>query len=773
MRQKVILADDFTGAHDVGTPFAVSGFTTAVITDPEHLASVEADIIVIDTGSRDCPEAEAIQRLQKACLAIKEQNADLIYKKVDSTLRGHIGGEIACVLQMLGLRTTILCPAFPELGRTTVGGYHLLDGVPIDQTAAGRDPGSPVTTSCLPDLIKSQTSLDVYNVDLKIVSAGAGTIRSALNQIADASLTVLDAATPEHLKDIFAAVDVGARDTLICGSAGLAGSMAEHYCETSDRPDPVYEEEGASAGPVLTIAGSVNPVSVQQVAEASKIPEIEVLYLDSNTLLSDDSETEIRRVAETALAHLAVGSDTVIALAPDSVHRLACENKPKAQNGENSLVANLTDCFGKITKNLMGSCSPSGLVLTGGETAGRVVQHLGSHGTRLTGQVMMGVASAVLDGGPHQDTPMVLKPGGFGGSDGLITCIKHLRASDAQAAAVIGERPILGITIGDPNGVGPEVIVKALTSPELYRRSRPLVIGNAEVMRRHLQHGALPLEINRVDTPVEGKYTHGTLDVLTVDNIDVESLKHGEVQESAGRLAVESVIGATKLAMAHDIQAVVTAPLNKEAMNLAGYHYAGHTELIAELTGTKHYRLTLAFDEMLVSHVTTHVSLREAIKRLSSEGVVSTIEIIGNALKRMGIKDPRIAVMGLNPHAGEGGMFGDEEIRIIEPAVEKARLEGWNIQGPLPPDTVFLRALRGEFNGIVGMYHDQGHIPVKAVAFDRSINVSLGFPIIRTSVDHGTAFDIAGQGIANSENLAAAIRMAVRLVGDRWSVKEK
>ncbi|MEE2711127.1 MAG: 4-hydroxythreonine-4-phosphate dehydrogenase PdxA [Gemmatimonadota bacterium] len=773
MRQRVILADDFTGAHDVGLPFAVSGFKTVVINSPEHLASIEADIIVIDTGSRNCSETEATQRLQKACCAIKEQNADLIYKKVDSTLRGHIGAEIACVQRMLGQRATILCPAFPALGRTTVGGYHLLDGIPVDQTATGRDLESPVTTACLPDLIRSQTSLNVYNIDLKIVSAGEGAIKEALNQSPTASLVVLDAATPEHIKNILAAVDVGAQDTLICGSAGLAGSMADYYCETPDSTDPPYEEERPSAGPVLTIAGSVNPVSVQQVAVASNIPEIEVLYLDLNTLLSDNSESEIIRVADTALSHLVVGSDVVIALAPNSEDRIARDDKVKASGGDCSLVVYLADCFGEITKILMGSCSPSGLVLTGGETAERVVQHLGSHGARLTGQIMDGVASAVLLGGPYQDIPLVLKPGGFGDPDGLITCIKHLHASDAKATAVIGDRPILGITIGDPNGVGPEVIVKALTSPELYRLSRPLVIGNAEVMRRHLDHGSVPLEINRVNTPAEGKYTHGVLDVLTVDKVDVDSLKHGEVQESAGRLAAGSVVAATKLAMAHDIQAVVTAPLNKEAMNLAGYHYPGHTELIAELTGTKQYRLTLAFDEMLVSHVTTHVSLREAIKRLSEEGVVSTIEIIGNALKRMGIKDPQIAVMGLNPHAGEGGMFGDEEIRIIEPAVKKARMGGWNIQGPLPPDTVFLRALRGEFNGIVGMYHDQGHIPVKAIAFDRSINVSLGLPIIRTSVDHGTAFDIAGQGIANSGNLDAAIRMAVRLVGDSWSVEVK
>ena len=352
------------------------------------------------------------------------------------------------------------------------------------------------------------------------------------------------------------------------------------------------------------------------------------------------------------------------------------------------------------------------------------------------------------------------------------------------------ERPVIGITLGDPNGVGPEIIVKILSQEWVYELCRPLVIGHDGVLRKALSLAPLAeddspggrdggetapnLDIHVASQPAAGLYRHGTVDVLNASGAETGRLKPGQEQAEAGRLAVESVKRAARLAMANDIAAMVTAPLNKAAMSLAGYAYAGHTELLAEITGTKRFRLALAFDGILVSHATTHVSLRDAIDRLSEDEILTTLDLVGNALAAMGVAAPRIAVCGLNPHAGEGGLFGDEEIRIIAPAVEKARenaaTRGWRITGPLPPDTVFMRARKGDFDGIIGMYHDQGHIPVKAIAFDRTVNVTLGLPIIRTSVDHGTAFDIAGKGIADAGNLGEALRMAVSLVGEQWSI---
>lgn len=351
------------------------------------------------------------------------------------------------------------------------------------------------------------------------------------------------------------------------------------------------------------------------------------------------------------------------------------------------------------------------------------------------------------------------------------------------------ERPVIGITLGDPNGVGPEIILKILSQAWVYELCRPLVIGHDDVLRRALSlaplgkddspagrdgGGTVPnLDIHVTEHPAAGLFRHGSVEVMNAAGVETGRLKPGQEQAEAGKLAVDSVKRAARMAMAGDIAAMVTAPINKAAMNLAGYTYAGHTELLAEITGTKRFRLALAFDGILVSHATTHVSLRDAIDRLSEEEILITVDLVGNALTGMGATAPRIAVCGLNPHAGEGGLFGDEEIRIIAPAIEKARkksgVRGWRITGPLPPDTVFMRARKGDFDGIIGMYHDQGHIPVKAIAFDRTVNVTLGLPIIRTSVDHGTAFDIAGRGIADAGNLGEALRMAVSLAGEQWS----
>tara|TARA_B100000029_G_scaffold516832_1_gene635673 strand:- start:11659 stop:14019 length:2361 start_codon:yes stop_codon:yes gene_type:complete len=339
------------------------------------------------------------------------------------------------------------------------------------------------------------------------------------------------------------------------------------------------------------------------------------------------------------------------------------------------------------------------------------------------------------------------------------------------------QRPLIGITIGDPNGIGPEIITKILSQRWVYEICRPVVIGSDMLIKQVLKEQGednknfipLNLDVHSIDRPELGHYVFGTIDVLNVMDIKIDKLLPGQVQAEAGHLAVESVRSAAHLALTGDISAVVTAPINKEAIRKAGYLFAGHTELLAHTTGAKDYRLSLAYNGILVSHVTTHVSLKNAIRLLTEKEILITVELVGHALINMGIKKPRIAVCGLNPHAGEGGIFGDEEICIITPALNKARSAGWEVIGPLPPDTVFMRAQRGNFEGIVGMYHDQGHIPVKAIAFDHAVNVTLGLPIIRTSVDHGTAFDIAGKGIANPKNLGEALKMAVNIVNKRWS----
>src|SRR5581483_2149075 len=281
------------------------------------------------------------------------------------------------------------------------------------------------------------------------------------------------------------------------------------------------------------------------------------------------------------------------------------------------------------------------------------------------------------------------------------------------------QRPLIAITMGDPAGIGPEVTLKALQDDATYARARPLVIGDWRILERAAPWvGAQHLQFDPVGAPADGRYTAGTVTLLDLANADPAACPPGQVGAAAGRAAAEYVFRACDLAMAGEVDAIVTAPLNKEAINLAGFHYAGHTELLAERTGADRVSMLLTSPKLRVVHVSTHVALAEAIRRVTPERVLATIELAQQSCAALGIAEPRIAVAGLNPHASEGGLFGDEEARAIVPAVQAARSRGLNVSDPQPPDTVFLRAVQGEFDIVVAMYHDQGHIPMKLLAFD-------------------------------------------------------
>ena len=329
------------------------------------------------------------------------------------------------------------------------------------------------------------------------------------------------------------------------------------------------------------------------------------------------------------------------------------------------------------------------------------------------------------------------------------------------------ERPILGITLGDPAGIGPEITLKALADPAMYRIARPLAIGDARALARDLHLAPAALRLNPIARPAEGRFEPGTVDVLDLGDADPASFALGEVSATAGNAAFTAVRAAIERAVAGEIDAIVTAPLNKEAMNLAGHHYAGHTEILADLTHSRDVSMMLTSGQMRVLHVSTHVSLREAIERTKHDRIVKVLRLARTAVRALGIAEPRIGVAGLNPHAGEGGLFGDEEIREIIPAIATARAAGIDASGPIPGDTIFVRMGRGEFDAVIAMYHDQGHIPIKLMGFDSGVNVTIGLPIIRTSVDHGTAFDIAGRGIAKHGSMIDAIEVAVQMAHAR------
>lgn len=325
-------------------------------------------------------------------------------------------------------------------------------------------------------------------------------------------------------------------------------------------------------------------------------------------------------------------------------------------------------------------------------------------------------------------------------------------------------RPVVGITMGDPVGVGPEVIVKALAQQAITDICIPLVLGDMGVIEQAMRVVGLPLVLNRISRIEDMKDAPNVVNVMSLSHLDVAHLCYGRPTTETGSAMVSYILEAVRLALGKRIEAVVTAPINKAAMTLAGYSYPGHTELLAEETKTHNYAMMLAGEKLKVVLVTIHHPLRQVPDLLTTEKIISTIRLTCQTVHDFfGIDSPAIAVAALNPHAGEEGLFGHEEQTVIIPALEKALQEGMAVQGPFPADSLFYHAAQGAYDAVVCMYHDQGLIPLKLLHFDDAVNVTLGLPIIRTSVDHGTAYDIAGSGQANPKSLMNAVQLAVRM----------
>ncbi|MDD5689095.1 MAG: 4-hydroxythreonine-4-phosphate dehydrogenase PdxA [Caldisericia bacterium] len=333
--------------------------------------------------------------------------------------------------------------------------------------------------------------------------------------------------------------------------------------------------------------------------------------------------------------------------------------------------------------------------------------------------------------------------------------------------------------MGDPAGIGAEIIVKALSRKGIYQRSKPVVIGSKEVVEDALRFTDLPLKLNCIKNISMLKGEYGTIDLINLDNIKLGDFKYGEVSAKAGQASLDYIYKAIDLAMAKEIDAVVTGPINKESIQKVGSPHAGHTEIFATQTGAKDYAMMLADKHFRVIHVSTHVSLRRACDLVQKERVLTVIRLADKALQNLGVTEPKIGVAGLNPHAGEEGLFGREEIEEIIPAINEARKDGINVEGPIPPDTIFSKVLGRQYDIAVAMYHDQGHIPMKVMGFKydkktnkwssmSGVNITVGLPIIRTSVDHGVAFGKAGQGRANEESMVEAIKMAIQFASQTY-----
>ena len=335
-------------------------------------------------------------------------------------------------------------------------------------------------------------------------------------------------------------------------------------------------------------------------------------------------------------------------------------------------------------------------------------------------------------------------------------------------------KPILAISMGDPAGVGSEVVVRALAHPHIYAVCTPIVIGDKVAIQSAITLCRLPLALHCIDDPQEAADSPGMVDLIDLAMLKPEELQYKKVSPLFGRAAFSYIKSAIDLALAGAVDGVVTGPINKEAIHLAGYRYSGHTEIFADLAGAKHCAMVLATESLRVIHVTTHCSMREACDRIKKERVLTVIKLADAAMRMIGIEYPHIAVAGLNAHSSENGLFGDEERAEITPAIHAAREMGIQAEGPVPADTVFVKAMGGQYDIVVAMYHDQGHIPIKLSGYQLNaatnqftalsgVNYTVGLPIIRTSVDHGTAFDRAGEAIANEQSMVEAILLAAKM----------
>ncbi|ELY56359.1 4-hydroxythreonine-4-phosphate dehydrogenase PdxA [Natronococcus jeotgali] len=330
------------------------------------------------------------------------------------------------------------------------------------------------------------------------------------------------------------------------------------------------------------------------------------------------------------------------------------------------------------------------------------------------------------------------------------------------------ERPVVAVTMGDPAGVGSEIVAAAY--PMLLEHANPIVVGDASVMRAGVDVSGADLEIETVGAVADATFSESAVPVLDLDAVD--DLEYGVVREDYGEASLAYVERAIELAVDGEADAIATAPINKQSTRLAGSEYAGHTGMLADYTDTENYSMMLVEDDLVVTHVSTHVPLREACDLVTTENVLETIRVTDEGLRDLGIEEPTIAVAGLNPHASDGGLLGDEDDEEIRPAVERAAEAGIDAHGPESPDTVYVQAARGSYDCVVSMYHDQGHIPIKTLGFSSEdavsgVNVTIGLPIVRTSVDHGTAFDIAGEGIASEASLIDAVEVAAEMAERR------
>jgi 4-hydroxythreonine-4-phosphate dehydrogenase len=773
----LIQADDFSGAAEVGQCFAAQGLDTRLLLSAPAAGTVadgtdagsRPDVVVVDTHSRAVARAAAAAAAAAVFGSTAADGAGVLFKKIDSLWRGNVGPEIAA-LSALG-HHVVVAGALPQLNRTVVGGRPFADGVRLDRTELWRAEAAAPPAE-IAQLLGPGASVQL--VELSAVRSGGlaavlGEALSATSSSAAPATVIVDGETPADLEavaDALLELDFRAcgRRIVLAGTGGMALLLAAKLGSGSARNAQQQVSHGpTAAGEPRTVLAAVGSASAKAAAQLRNLEAcgFTALRIAPKELTRPGDFRP--RLAE-AQQLLAAGEPAALTVSADVVN---------------------PDDSGRIVRNLArlaadaatGPAAAADLILTGGETAREVLDALGVRSLTPLASVQHGAVVSLSDDGRLVGT----KPGSFGDNDALVqlySAIKDLRSSNSTShpslkpgapmtsavnATEQDTRPFIAVTMGDGAGVGPEVTVGALLDENAYRDCRPVVIG--DVNRLQLGAKALGVEANivEVETVGEAVFEAGRINVIDPKLLSAD-LPWGQESAEAGNAAYHYIRIACELGMGGQVQGICTAPLNKAALHKAGHIYPGHTELLAHFMGIEEVSMMLSTPKVKVIHVTTHIGLIDAINKIEPGLVERTVRRGHGAMQRAGIANPKIGVCAINPHAGENGLFGyGEEAEKITPAIEKLQADGIDARGPLPADTAFFLAGRGDYDLIVAMYHDQGHGPIKVLGIEAGVNITVGLPVIRTSVDHGTAFDIAGKGIVDVRSMIEALRQAAEM----------
>jgi 4-phospho-D-threonate 3-dehydrogenase / 4-phospho-D-erythronate 3-dehydrogenase len=803
MTRLLVIADDLTGALEcaavVGSHATVlrAGALSAGMDGAPLLRAVRTALsgehpVVIDTDSRSLSPDAAAARVSAVLEAASVSAADgaprLVFKKVDSLLRGNTTAELAAFGAPL-----LFCPALPAQGRSVVGDVPLENGRPYATTAAWERDGAHLAPALVSDVLGEGAG----SLRLPVAAAGggptsggpdaptSGSTRQASERDDDAATAwaatpgsptalalgaalastprlAVDASDSQDLAVLAAAALAQPELPLLAGSAALLEALHGALNDTLEL------ERGADAGGSAEVGASSTAVRASGRRPAPPAG-IAVLVGTPEPATGAQIEALVSAIPTQALlldpAHPEAGLEALDPSAAVVLVRLD-PSRP---------VPNGRDAARAFAAAVVPHVRERHLVMTGGETAGAVLDALGIaellHPTPLTtprGEPVAGLAlSATPDG-----RLVATKPGSYGDPGALLGAVSALTStitgprSPGAACPTEGHTmllPTIGVTMGDAAGVGPEITVAALLDPTISSACRAVVIGDARRLELAAQAIGANATIRAVSTPEEASDEAGVINVINLGLIP-EDLPFGQLSAVAGDAAYQYIRVAAELASEGRIQAICTAPLNKEALHLGGHPYPGHTEMLAALTGTPEVSMMLSTPKLKVIHVTTHIGLIDAVAKIEPGLVERTIRRGHEALRGSGIERPKIGVAAINPHAGEGGLFGyGEEAEKIAPGVLAAQAEGIDAVGPLPADTLFFLAGRGDYDLVVAMYHDQGHGPIKVLGIEAGVNITVGLPVPRTSVDHGTAFDIAGRGIVDTRSMVEAMRQAIEL----------